>query len=40
MSTNLSKQKRDDLLSKISAIRAYIAAAPCASFSAARAAVG
>lgn len=28
MSTNLSKQKRDDLLSKISAIRAYIAAAP------------
>jgi len=27
MSTNLSKQKRDDLLSKISAIRAYIAAA-------------
>ncbi len=28
MSTNLSKQKRDDLLSKIKAIRAYIAAAP------------
>ena len=28
MSTNLSKQKRDDLLSKISAIRAFIAAAP------------
>ena len=28
MSTNLSKQKRDDLLSKISAIRAYIASAP------------
>ena len=28
MSTNLSKQKRDDLLSKISAIRAYISAAP------------
>ena len=28
MSTNLSKHKRDDLLSKISAIRAYIAAAP------------
>ncbi len=28
MSTNLSKQKRDDLLSKIAAIRAYIAAAP------------
>lgn len=28
MSINLSKQKRDDLLSKISAIRAYIAAAP------------
>jgi Adenine specific DNA methylase Mod len=28
MSTNLSKRKRDDLLSKISAIRAYIAAAP------------
>ena len=27
-SGNLSKQKRDDLLSKISAIRAYIAAAP------------
>ena len=26
MSTNLSKQKRDDLLSKISAIRAFIAA--------------
>ena len=28
MSTNLSKQKRDDLLAKISAIRAYISAAP------------
>ena len=28
MSTNLSKQKRDDLLSKIAAIRAYIAAVP------------
>lgn len=28
MSTNLSKQKRDDLLSKISAIRAYIATVP------------
>ena len=28
MSTNLSKQKRDDLLSKISAIRAFIDAAP------------
>lgn len=28
MSTNLSKQKRDDLLSKISAIRTYIAATP------------
>ena len=28
MSTNLSKQKRNDLLSKISAIRAFIAAAP------------
>lgn len=28
MSTDLSKQKRDDLLSKISAIRAYICAAP------------
>ena len=28
MSTNRSKQKRDDLLSKISVIRAYIAAAP------------
>ena len=28
MSTNLSKQKRDDLLSKISAIRAFISAAP------------
>lgn len=28
MSTNLSKQKRDNLLSKISAIRAYISAAP------------
>lgn len=28
MSTNISKQKRDDLLSKIKAIRAYISAAP------------
>lgn len=28
MSTNLSKQKRDDLLSKISAIRAFIHAVP------------
>ncbi|NBJ88629.1 site-specific DNA-methyltransferase [Acutalibacter sp. 1XD8-36] len=28
MSTNLSKQKRDNLLSKISAIRAFISAAP------------
>lgn len=28
MSTNLSNQKRDDLLSKIATIRAYIAAAP------------
>lgn len=28
MSTNLSKQKRDDLLSKIGAIRSYIAALP------------
>ena len=28
MSTNLSKQKRNDLLSKISAIRAFISAAP------------
>lgn len=28
MSTNLSKQKRDDLLSKISAIRTFISAAP------------
>lgn len=28
MSTNLSKQKRDDLLAKISAIRAFISAAP------------
>lgn len=28
MSTNRSKQKQDSLLSKISAIRAYIAAAP------------
>lgn len=28
MSTNLSKQKRDNLLSKISAIRAFINAAP------------
>ena len=28
MSTNLSKQKRDDLLSKISAIRTFINAAP------------
>lgn len=28
MSTNLSKQKRDDLIAKIKAIRAYISAAP------------
>ena len=28
MSTNISKQKRDDLISKIKAIRAYISAAP------------
>ena len=28
MSTNLAKQKRDDLIAKIKAIRAYIAAAP------------
>ena len=28
MSTNISKQKRDDLIAKIKAIRAYISAAP------------
>lgn len=28
MSTNISKQKREDLLAKIKAIRAFIAAAP------------
>ena len=28
MSTNISKQKREDLLNKIKAIRAFISAAP------------